>query len=199
MESSSPSSRGARRPSLAPAEILRATESLLLDQGVEGLSIRKVAERSGYTAPTIYHHFGDKQGLLHALLEERFRQAHDVMRAIPRGTDPALYLREMALAFLRFALENPDHYRLLTTPRVEEVEPVPSAEASRELVKEALAQLAQEGTLATNVEAAFQVTWALLHGLISLRSIHPGFEFVDDLFELALDVVERGLLRSVRS
>lgn len=185
-----------RRGADARRAILDAAESLLLRHGLEAVSIRRVAQRSGYTAPTLYHHFGDKNGLIDAALEERFREAHAVMAAIPRGADAARYLRDMARAFIRFALENPDHYRLLTTKR-RHTAGVPSAEASRELVKDALAELLREGTLATpDLEVAFQILWAVLHGLISLHLVRPDdYELADDLVEVAFDVLEEGLLR----
>ncbi len=196
MTSTAASARRERRPSPAPDEILRAAEALLLAEGIEGLSIRKVSQRCGYTAPTLYHHFGDKRGLLHAVLEARFRAVYLLMRRIPRGGDPAAYLRRMARAFLRFALANPDHYRLLTTPHLEDPAAIPSAEAARALVKSALADLARQGTLLTDdVEAAFEVTWAMLHGVISLQLAQPQHAFSPELAELALDTVEGGLLR----
>ena len=51
--------------------ILAATQSLLLELGADQVTIRRVEERSGFKAPTIYHHFRDKTGLIDALLEER--------------------------------------------------------------------------------------------------------------------------------
>jgi AcrR family transcriptional regulator len=193
-----PQSAASRRVSVTPVEILRATEELLLSGGIENVSIRKVSERCGYSAPTIYHHFKDKRGLIDALLEERFKAIHQLMAAIPPRSDPAHYLREMLIAFAGFALENPDHYRLLTTPLDREPE-VPSADAARELVRGALEALAREGTLVpSDVEAAFQVIWAVLHGLISLQLIHRNYEFVEDLAGAAFDMVERGLLRGKR-
>lgn len=184
-----------RRPADSRSAILAAAEASLLADGIEGLSIRRVAERCGYTAPTIYHHFGDKTGLVDAVLERRFRQVLELMRSIERGPDTARYLREMGLAFVRFALANRDHYRLLSVPRSED-ESVPSAEAARELVKGALEDLAREGTLATaNIEEAFQTTWAMLHGVISLSLLRPRSEVPESLLQLAFEVVERGLLR----
>jgi AcrR family transcriptional regulator len=188
-----------RRPSQARGRILEAVEALLLEGGVEGVSIRRLSARCGYTAPTIYYHFGDKTGLIGAALEARFRVVLEVMEAIPHGADTVVYLREMAAAFIRFALANPDHYRLLTVPRPEGAHVVPSAEACRELVKRALEQLGREGSLATDdIEAAFQITWAVLHGLISLHLIRPDYTFAEGLVESALDMVEDGLLRRER-
>ena len=188
------SARQRQRP--AREAILAATRDLLLQHGARAVSIRRVAERSGYSAPTIYHHFGDKSGLVDTVLDGHFAEALAVMRAVPQGQDTARYLRELALAFFRFAVENPDHYRLLAVPRERDDDLLPSAEAARELVKRALAQLAVDGSLASpDVEAAFQVTWAVLHGLISLHIDRPEVEPSRNLVDLAFDMVEQGLLR----
>lgn len=190
--------RHAALPASTPEAVLAATEALLLEGGVEAVSIRRVSSRCGYSAPTIYHHFGDKTGLVDAVLERRFHRMLEVMRAIPRRDDAALYLREMAIAFLRFALANPDHYRLLAVAQRPDESPgaVPSAEEARGLVKQALADLLREGTLATpDLEGAFQVLWSMLHGLISLHLLRPDHELADNLVDLALDTLERGLLR----
>jgi AcrR family transcriptional regulator len=184
-----------RRGSTAPREILEATQAILLREGVEGLSIRRVSERCGYSAPTIYHHFGDKRGLVDALLEERFRVAYEVMSAIPEGGDPAGHLREMSRAFIAFARENPGHYRLLMEPGLRGPEPIPSADAARALVREDLEELSRRGSLATSdIDAAFHVLWAMLHGLISLEISRAVEDIPRGLDELTFEVVEAGLL-----
>ncbi len=195
MTAPSPHRSAGRRRSAAPAEILKATQALLLEQGAESLSIRKVSERCGYSAPTIYHHFGDKRGLVDALLEQRFRIAYDAMAAIPKSDEPALHLCEMARAFASFAVENPGHYRLLMAPGLGEKDSVPSASAARALVREDLEELDRRGHLATSdLDAAFDVLWAMLHGVISLQIDGPHEELSKGLDELAFDVVEAGLL-----
>ena len=68
--------------------------------------------------------------------------------------------------------------------------------AARELVKGALEDLARDGALGTSdSEAAFQVLWAVLHGLISLHLTRPDYAFAENLMETAFEMVERGLLR----
>ena len=192
----SPSLQRRRVPAGRPAagkSILEAAERLLLERGVDGFSIRGVSSRSGFSAPTIYHHFGDRSGLIHAVLEERFGELLEVMRGVVPGPDPFDYLREMARAIVRFALANPDHYRLLSTPGAAAAQ-LPSEEAARELVRRALEDLARQGRLASaDVESAYQLTWATLHGLISLRILRPDYPFRPDLVELALETLERGL------
>ena len=49
--------------------ILDAAEELLVEGGLEGFSMRRLADRCGYTAPTIYHYFRDKPGLIASVLE----------------------------------------------------------------------------------------------------------------------------------
>ena len=69
--------RRERHRAEARRSILDAAEALLIEDGLETFSIRRLAQRSGYSAPTLYHHFRDKDGLFDALLQERF-EGHPV-------------------------------------------------------------------------------------------------------------------------
>ena len=190
-----PETEEPRRREPSRRAILEATQALLLEGGPEGISIRRVSARCGFKAPTIYHHFRDKTGLIDALLEERFAELLARLQRVQRRVDPAEYLRALARAFLEFGLDNPSHYALLTAPRLAPSELLPSAEAARELVFGALSEVARAGALRTpDLESAFQLTWVVLHGVVSLRISRPGYAWSEDLVELALDVIERGLL-----
>lgn len=181
-------SEGSRRA------ILEATQALLLEGGFAQISIRRVSERCGFKAPTIYHHFRDKTGLIDALLEERFADLLARLKLVPRDMQPERYLRELARAFVEFGIQNPSHYALVTAPRLESGDLLPSAEAARALVFDALSEVAERGELRTpDLEAAFQLTWAVLHGMVSLRISRPEYAWSESLVELALDVIERGL------
>jgi len=184
------------RSTTARGEILASAQAILLEAGIDGFSIRRVSDRCGYSAPTLYHHFGDKSGLLDAALEERFAEVVERMRALPNEPDPVSSLRAMAEAFIGFALEYPAHYRLLSVPRPQ-AEIVASAEAARELVKHELERLAEQGLLAApDVDSGFQVLWAVLHGVVTMRLTRPDDQFSHDTVRLALDTVERGLFSS---
>ena len=77
--------------------ILDATEGLLVEGGIEAFSMRRLAERCGYTAPTIYHYFGDKLGLVDALLEERFTDLLRLIGRVPVSPDPLETIRARGL------------------------------------------------------------------------------------------------------
>jgi AcrR family transcriptional regulator len=197
------------RPTETPAErrrqqqredarraILDATEALLVGDGYERFSMRRLADRCGYTAPTIYHYFGDKRGLLDTVLDERFQRVLSRIREIPRGGDPVQSLRQMLEVFARFGIENPTHYRLLTAPRPENSPDPESAEALRAALEQRIGELHAAGRLETDdIEEAFQVIWVVIHGLISLRINLPDYEWKERLLEHSLDLLLRGLLR----
>jgi AcrR family transcriptional regulator len=188
--------RRLRQREEARRAILDATQSLLAEGGVEHFSMRRLADRCGYTAPTVYYYFGDKQGLLDALIEEHFATLLRRLRRVPASEDPLERLRRLVLAFVRFGLRNPEHYRVLMTPRREQdAPPPPSAEKSMALFEGPMEALREQGRLRVDdLEAARQVIWVTLHGLISLKSGRPDYDWARDLDTIAVEGVLRGLL-----
>src|SRR5262245_22655722 len=175
--------------------VLDATEALLLADGEEHFSIRRLVERCGYTAPTIYHHFGDKTGLIDALLDERFERLARQLKRVPRGADPVLYLRAMALAFVRFCLRNPTHHRLLFAPRAQSHAPPRSALEVQEMLEQAWTELWEAGRLhAGDAGAAGQAMFCLVYGLASRRLARPDHDWSKTGVEDAVDALLRGLV-----
>ncbi len=101
--------RRQRQRTEARRTILDAAETLLVRDGYEGFSMRRLAERCGYTTPTIYHYFGDKKGLVDSLIEERMSRLLRRMKRVPQGNDPVENWRQQTLAFIRFGLKHPTH------------------------------------------------------------------------------------------
>lgn len=174
--------------------ILDATEALLVEGGLEAFSMRRLAERCGYTAPTIYNHFGDKQALIDELVEERCRVLLRSLERVPVGPDAFANLRAMGLAFVRFGLRYRTFYRLLSLPLDEERTPPPSAEAARALLQSPLVELEAQGRVPAGVEAAGQALWAYLHGHILLRTSRPDYPWERGVLEIGLDALLNGLV-----
>src|SRR5690242_10330359 len=94
-------------------EIVAAARELLELEGPSGLSMRRVADRLGIKAPSIYKHLPDKEALEAALIAEGFaEQAEEFERALARGGEPLVAL---ARAYRAFAHDHPHLYRLMTT------------------------------------------------------------------------------------
>ena len=189
--------RRSRHREEARRAILDATEAILLEDGIELFSIRKLATRCGFTAPTIYHYFRDKDGLIDALLEERFSRLLQRVRRVALGPDPVANMREHARAFLRFGRGNPAFYQLMMRgPRAGEERAVRAAEQAREIMARPLEALLAEGRLYTDdLEAARQSLWAVLHGVISLQIAIPSHAWSKNVAEVALDAMLRGIVR----
>jgi AcrR family transcriptional regulator len=201
LELSPAETRRARQREEARRAILDATEALLDEAGGEAFGVRALAARCGYTAPTIYHYFGDKDGLLAALLEERFAGLLAEVRRIPLGDDPVENLRGMVHAYMRFGERNPTFYRLILAARADGGDrSPPSVEAAVTIMMQPWEELRAAGRLGdVTPEAASQAIWGLLHGLTALRVARPDHDWAPGLAEIAVDAILRGLVRDAGS
>lgn len=74
--------RRRRTPQVARQAILAAAEALLAEGGVEAVQVRVVARRAGMTDAGVTHHFGDRHGLLTALIEDAGRRSRAALEAV---------------------------------------------------------------------------------------------------------------------
>ena len=94
--------------------LLQKAETILKDEGPTGLSLRRLARMTGVSEAAPYRHFDGKDGILAAVAIsafERFAQKlEDVAATVTKHED-----RIMALgtAYVGFAIENPQHFRLI--------------------------------------------------------------------------------------
>ncbi|MEO6885308.1 MAG: TetR/AcrR family transcriptional regulator [Jatrophihabitantaceae bacterium] len=112
-------------------EIINAVKDLIVEKGsVESVSIRAVAQRVGVTTPSIYLHFADKGALLDAVVTDVFAELDvAIMKAAADVADqsPLTVLRAQGLAYIRFAVDHAEHYRVavmepcIVPPDVDEV------------------------------------------------------------------------------
>jgi len=175
--------------------ILDASEALLLERGLEGFSVRKLVERCGYSAPTIYHHFRDKEGLIDALLEQRLEVLTDELVRVPLVEDPVQNLRALTRAFAKFGLQHPTHYQLLMQVRGEGDRQIESAERARHLMETPIAQIAQRHWIELgDTDALSQAIWTMVHGIVSLRALRPDVDWKDELLEQSIEGLIRGWL-----
>jgi AcrR family transcriptional regulator len=170
--------------------ILDAAETLLVESGLDAFSMRKLAQRCGCTAPTLYHYFRDKPGLIDALLEERLRHLVAELGRVSPAEDPRDQVRAMCVSFARFGLRNPGHYQLLALNRGPGAEDPPAGEEARRLLMGPLEALAESGGLAADAFDALRLgLWSLLHGYILLRTTRPDEPWSDGTLEQAIDAL----------
>ncbi len=93
--------------------ILQEALTLFAAHGYEAVAVQDVVAAAGLSKPSLYHHFGSKLGLLQALLEERHLELLARVRpAAQYQGDLPLTLYRLAGAYLDFARQRPEFYRL---------------------------------------------------------------------------------------
>jgi len=146
--------------------ILDAAAELLATGGEDALSIREVCARARVTAPTIYHHFGDKAALIVRVVDDCFADFDRAFarRAVP--SDPVERLRWAFGRYVEFGVRYPTHYRLMFEGR--HPRPTPGGLASYDGLRRQVAAIAAVGRLRVPVEDATAAFWAAFHGVTSL-------------------------------
>jgi AcrR family transcriptional regulator len=92
-------------------EILAKARELLENEGLEALSMRRLAERIGIRAPSLYKHFSSKQALEAAMISAGFEEQAALFQAT-LAADPRPVVA-MADAYRGFARRHPHLYRLM--------------------------------------------------------------------------------------
>lgn len=179
-------------------EVLHAAMDLLRETGDEGsVSLRAVAERVGVTVPSIYLHFEDKAALMDAVCGEVFELLHVVMKEASEGaSDPLDALHRQGVAYVRFALANPEHYRIVMSRTPDGLDP------AEEVVSGAFGYLLESVVACTRlgvfegdpVELGLRL-WAAAHGIASLLIAKPAFPWprVDEVVERTMHAAGLGL------
>ncbi len=175
--------RQAREKQELRQAILTAAGGLFLEQGYEHFSLRKVAERIGYSPTTIYLYFHDKDDLLFTVVDEGFvRFGQQLAAAAESQEDPWERLIALGRAYVAFGLQHLVYYQLmfmqradfLTRPAAGESEP---RIASFQVLRQAVQQAIDAGVLRPgDAESYSDVLWALVHGIASLAMSMPKFD-----------------------
>ena len=148
--------------------LLLAAARLLAESGDRTLSTRAVCARAGVQAPTLYHHFGSKQGLIDAVINHGFTQY--VRSDSPPGgsEDPLEDLRRGWDRHVRFGLEHPTFYALLYG-HIEPGRPCAITAPAHAMLLERLDAAARRGLLkVAPADAAAQILAANVGATLSL-------------------------------
>ncbi len=151
--------------------------AIIQESGVDGLSMRKLADRVGVSRTAPYHHFRDKQALLSELALKGFReysQQIDAAVSAP-GLSAVQQLERFVRGYLRFALDHPEAYSLMFGQAIwKSGQPSDrlhtEAYAAFEAIVERVSGWQTAGVLPADAEALrlAQVVWSSLHGLSRL-------------------------------
>jgi AcrR family transcriptional regulator len=104
-----------RRSERSRQTILQAALDLVIEKGLNKLSLREIARRADYSPAGLYEYFGSKDQIIEALVcdagDRFFAHLNRVSKTLPVET----YLVDLGMAYIEFAHLNPDHFMLMFT------------------------------------------------------------------------------------
>ena len=184
---------------------LTAAELLIVKEGVDRFSMRKVAQAIGYTVGNLYLLFANQDDLLAAINERTADAMHTHLRDGSDGlADPRARLRAMAEAYIDFARRHPHRFRMLFEHRLpDDMQPRHSTDLRIarlfELV-EANVQALLPGARPDALHAAATALWSAVHGVCLLvltgKVKWSGQSDARKLAGSVVDIVLNGLLAS---
>lgn len=168
--------RRLRQKEEVKTSILQAAWQLVLEEGWQALSIRKIADAIEYSVPVIYSHFENKDAILQEFTKEGFQLlTEEVSRQRDSQTEASQQLEAIAQGYWDFAFANKEFYQLmfgLGIPRCEQVNQV----AEMKQFSDVLIGVIQE-VISTSKQPQvdaflkFHTYWSILHGLVSIQFI----------------------------
>jgi AcrR family transcriptional regulator len=118
--------------------MLQAAVRTIRTHGIDGLTLRGVGSALGVSRTALYRHFTDKAALLAAVAAEGFRMLRlDLEAAWKEGGRGRAGFEAMGVAYVRFAVAHPSHYRVMFGADIRE--------DGADINEAANAELAQEG------------------------------------------------------
>jgi AcrR family transcriptional regulator len=179
--------------------LLSAANVLLKETGIEGLSLRKLADKVGVSRTAPYHHFKDKNQLLCAIAEQGFVHWQQDAAFIfnQTGLSPKEKYRQFFHGYISYAADNPELYDLMfgrtiwkqnsATNELRDVA-YPSFHHQVEMTKKWQAQgLMHRGEDTLRLS---QVTWGTMHGIARLLidGIYADRSHIDEMCDCAINL-----------
>ena len=155
--------------------LIQAGVEILSKEGIEGLSLRKVAQRVGVSHNAPYSHFPDKQSLIAAVSTEGFKQLYNELDVVVSSylNDPRRQLQEGAWAYVQFAMNHTDTFKIMFSDVLEKEKEYPAfieiSQRTFNRVVDIVRACQEVGLLRDTPSEIMAVSvWGQIHGIISL-------------------------------
>jgi AcrR family transcriptional regulator len=148
--------------------IVAAARAIAEREGWDAVTIRRLADEIEHSQPVLYSHFENRDAIVAAVAVEGFREFTITLREAASGsTGPRNALKNVAMAYLAFALRHPALYEAMfirpTNLRFAQAETGPELRAAFEALS------ATVKPFCVDAETATETLWAALHGLYELE------------------------------
>ena len=178
---------------------LSAAEQIVVEQGYEGLSARKVAAAIGYTVGTLYLVFENIDDLILNVNARTLDRLHSRMAALQATSEDSRdYLERLGEVYIRFADEDPHRWAMVFEHRLADGRTVPAWYQDKitrmfAMVEDGLAPLARQHPREEITQAA-RAIWGGVHGICILAlSDTLGVAGVDSVQKLSRSLISNYL------
>jgi AcrR family transcriptional regulator len=169
------------------AALLAEAAAMIAEGGAASLTMRALGQRLGVSRAAPYRHFSDKTALLVAVAAAGFNRLNARLQTIDAGAarSSVEQFRLMGEEYVRFALENPAHYRLMYGKEALERQDQHELREAANAIFEQLVGVIQAhqrsgGIKRQDPRAQAYVAWSAVHGLASLW-IEGQIQATDDI------------------
>ncbi|GAC1423984.1 MAG: hypothetical protein PVS3B3_11520 [Ktedonobacteraceae bacterium] len=148
---------------------------IVMQNGVEALSIREIAGRIDYSPSGLYEYFASKEEIIDALVNEGFAYLTTRMKQGIHGATARSRLQEAGKVYMHFALQEPQLYLMMFNHKP--LSPFSLTEVEQNTAYSQLVQILQDGLVSGEFHSASgagwqelaYTSWSLMHGLSMLR------------------------------
>jgi AcrR family transcriptional regulator len=157
--------------------LLDAAGQLLLSEGADGITTRRLASMAGTTTQAIYTEFGGKEGIARAMYREGFARLEARLRAVGETADPLFDLLQQGRAYRDAALDSPHFYDVMFGHPIPQFTPdaddLAESRIAHDLLSAAVDRVIATGALVEGAEAGAvaQWLWTVAHGAVSLELV----------------------------
>lgn len=136
--------------------LVQAGLTLAEESGQAGVSVREAARRAGVSPAAPFRHFPSRAALMAAIAEEAMRRfCREADEALKDSAEPLARMRAIGVAYMRWALRNPEHFEIVSTASLFDFDANSSVfEADnshlRGLSRSAVTEAAEQGQLRVN-------------------------------------------------
>lgn len=192
--------RRQRETAALKERVLDKAESIFVREGIERVTMRRIATSIDYAPTVLYRLFTNKADLVDHLIARGYEGVRSKYKEVldQQDTDPMTTLKGILTTYVDYALSHPNHYRMwfeTSSVRFEKQE-LHMTHGRLEYVVfntwlDCIEACQADGMFSQwSSMQVFQILWSRIHGLISLRLQHPDMSWmpIKQHLEMALDL-----------
>jgi AcrR family transcriptional regulator len=172
--------------------ILDAARAIIAKEGTDKLSMRAIADKIDYSPAGLYEYYGSKEEIIREVSLQGHRTLKRYLAAVDRAVPEDQYLVDLGMAYVRFALQNPDYFLLMFSQVTTVDATMPATTVPAQEMTEATGMMSEDSSFPILVEGIQRAQaagvirylpgltlmdtayafWAVAHGAAMLRVSH---------------------------